>query len=244
MRDRHDLSHDESFAARGALGGAQRHDERVEASTPTPNDEASRELARQVLPRLEDLPGRGWRIEDDGPDVDLTTPDESPMTGAFSIVADACLPDDFPDHDAVAGAEASFFHPGAAGVYAMSTIFGTRKTATLAWAVLIREEFVHCFVASVAADVESSGAADLLGPVMQDSDFIVDRGGLRAATFEAAFASAEADALLPIIFRVAVINAGTALVVVWAVDRGAPRSSHDWDQVVERVSLRCECALH
>lgn len=214
----------------------------MEASTPTPNDEASRELARQVLPRLEDLPGRGWRAEE-GVDVDLTDDDDEPAA-LFTGVAEACLPDDFPETDAVAGAEVSFFHPGSAGIYAMSTIFDTRKTATMAWTVLIREEFVHCFVASVAADVESSGEADLLGPVMQPSDFIVDRGGLRAATFEAAFASAEADSLLPIIFRVAVLNAGAALVVVWAVDRGAPESPQHWDHVVQRVSLRCECALH
>ena len=221
----------------------------MEASTPTPNDETSRALAREVLPRLEDLPGRGWRADEEGAEVDLTDPDRATEDDAdgparFADVADACLPDDFPEGDAVAGAEASFFHPGSAGLYAMSTIFGTRKASTMAWTVLIREEFVHCFVASVAADVESSGEADLLGPVMQPSDFIVDRGGLRAATFEAAFASAEADSLLPIIFRVAVINAGVALVVVWAVDRGAPESARDWDHVLQRVSLRCECALH
>jgi hypothetical protein len=222
----------------------------VEASTPTPDDEASRELARQVLPRLEDLPGDGWHADEDGDaddegeDDPARDPAADPGVAPFSGAADACLPDDFPEHDVTAGAEVSYFRPGSAGIYAMSTVFATRKTATLAWTVLIREEFVHCFVASVAADVEASGEADLLGPVMQPSDFIVDRGGLRAATFEATFASAGADALLPIIFRVAVLNAGVALVVVWAVDRGAPEASSEWDHVVERVSLRCECALH
>ncbi len=222
----------------------------MEASTPTPKDEAGHELARQVLPQLEDLPGEGWQADDDeddeGDDPALGVGDPADDRGVapFAGAADACLPDDFPDADAVAGAEVSFFHPGSAGIYAMSTVFATRKASMRAWTVLIREEFVHCFVASVAADVEASGEADLLGPVMQPSDFIVDRGGLRAATFEAAFASAGADALLPIIFRVAVLNAGRALVVVWAVDRGAPAASRDWDHVVERVSLRCECALH
>jgi len=197
---------------------------------PSDSQEAA-ELALAVLPTLEDLLGEGWLVD---PDAHADDDADEHDGGGFGL-PDGCLPDEFPDQAVVDGAEVAFLRPERAGVYAMSTVFADAASASTAWSVLGRADFVRCFVASVAAEVDPLGRAELVGPMMRAAE--PPRRGVVASV--ALFSSVDRRAVTPVALRIAVIGAGTAVVVLWSVDRGELDDDLGWDHVVERVADRC-----
>jgi hypothetical protein len=194
-------------------------------------------LAQQVLPVLDDLLGDGWVVDDDEGEQDESSAGGSRRGG--SGLPDECLPADFPEAAVTAGAEVAFVRPDVAGVYAMATVFDRGASASAAWSVLLRDDFVRCFMASVGAEVHPLADAQLLGPVLRPATR-PSEGAARVGAQVAVFSRADPRSVVPIEVRVAVVGAGVAVVVVWAVDRGGPDAERCWDHLVERVAARCE----
>jgi len=206
---------------------------------PSDSQQAA-ELALAVLPTLDDLLGEGWLV-DPGADAE---DDADELDGGGFGLPDGCLPGEFPDQAVVDGAEVAFVRPERAGVYAMSTVFGDAASASTAWSVLGRADFVRCFVASVAAEVDTLGRAELLGPVMRGAEppntTARNTGARRGVVASVAlFSSIDQRAVTPVALRIAVIGARTSVVVLWSVDRGELDDDLGWDHVVERVADRC-----
>lgn len=204
-------------------------------STPSSDDE----LARSVLPMVEDLAGPGWATDrdedDDGRPDDPTTAYDTP------------LPQAFPDDAVTATAEVTFLRdapdvpPGI--VHAIATAFTRPEDARTAWLAVADESFARRFATSVADAATGGGQVELLGPVAPPPELALDRSGRRAATHRATWSRVEAGGVLPITLDLAVLATGRCLVVLWSIDGDRPHAAEAWDHLVRRAALRCEVAL-
>jgi hypothetical protein len=201
--------------------------------------QADDELARAVLPRLEDLTGPGWAPETEDGDGEDDDEGRWPIAG---------LAAGFPDDAVTAGAEVTFRRgvgdPEAPGiVHAMATVFDRAEAARAGWLVVADEDFALSFAESVARAATGTSAVELLGPVAPPPVVGLDRSGRRAATHRATWSRVESGGLVPVTLDLAALAAGRALVVLWSIDGDAAGAGAAWERLVDRASLRCEAAL-
>lgn len=199
---------------------------------PTPVSATS--VAHLILPTVHDLWGHGWTAE----------PEDEPDGGDGDLVVgtDRCLPEDYPDDDAVADAEVTFERDGAL-VHAVATVFDGIPAAARAWTIVAGESFARCFADSVAAEVDLPADAHLLGPLSQPGTLALERHGRRTATHRATWARAGQDGVLPVALDLAVVQCGRALVVAWGVDQDRDAAEPGWSRLVDRIERRSEVAL-
>ena len=194
-------------------------------SSPSPDDA----LAAALLPRLEDLLGVGWVADEDEADDRDGGSDGGPW--------DDGVPDGFPEHALVAGDEVGFTLPDVAGLYAFSSVFIDRASASIAWSMVNDASFADRFVSSIAAGAIPRDGTELLGPVMRPVE-VADLDGASVGARVVMFSSADDRAVRPLALRVAAISAGRVLVLVWSVDRGDHVADRRWQHVVERTAVR------
>lgn len=197
------------------------------------------ELAALVLPTVGDLLGPGWAREpsDGGDGV------EPEGTDGLAALADACLPDGFPDLARRADAEVGFRRGGDALVLAMGVVFADRVSAVAAWHALGDEPFVRCFAESIAGEVRVGSEVELLGPLVTPGALTVARGARRTEQWRVSFAGAGTEGLAPVVLHLAVVLAGAVVVLLWAVDSGAVADVAAWEHLVEQAERRADVVV-
>ncbi|MFN8041337.1 MAG: hypothetical protein U0Q07_19125 [Acidimicrobiales bacterium] len=194
-------------------------------------------MARAVLPGPDDLGGTGWTVDADDADGDPAHGGSpaSPFAGD--------VPDGFPEDAVLADAAVSLVHDGPVLVHVVAAVFGHRPDAATAWGLLADPAFVERFLAGLADDEGDEGDREVLGPVTAVPSFAVDRAGWRSAQHHAAWSVADGDALLPIGVEMAVLLAGTVVVVAWLAGPSGSGADAAWGRLLERLERRCEAAL-
>lgn len=195
-------------------------------------------LAHSALPTVEDLLGAGWVVEDDA-----GAGRDDAGGGALAGLADACLPEDFPDRDRRADAEATFRRGDDALLLALASVFTDRTAAAAAWHGLGGEAFVRCFAESIAGEVRAGTEVELLGPLVTPGELTVERGARRTERWRVAFSGASATGLAPVVLHVAVVLAGCVVVVLWVVDDGGAGSVTGWEHLVDRAERRLDALV-
>jgi hypothetical protein len=184
-----------------------------------------------VLPTSDDLWGDGWRVE----------PDDNGDGPRLLVTPDRCLPPDFPDGAVVADAGRCFVRT-AAMVHATSLVFDDFRHAGDAWQCLATTRFANCFAQSVADDAELPPGAHLLGPTSPPSGFDLARDQRRVAQHRAIWSRADDDGVTPVVLDLVVVQAGRAVVLVWAIDGDRGTADAGWPRLVDRLVLRGDAA--